>query len=314
MTLDVLRILGGLVLLGVAGEFLVRGAVGLAKRFHVTPAVIGLTVVSAGTSMPELVVSVIAALSGRPDMAAANVVGSNIFNLGLVLGLTALVLVIPITRMTLRWEWPVLVAVSVYGAVVLMNLVIGRLEGLVMVLLLAAFNVGMIKLAKREMKARPVDLDDDVSWGLTGSTTATVLGSLLLVLGGEWMVTGAGNLAGAFGISERIIGLTIVAMGTSLPELAASVVAAVRGRSDVAVGNVIGSCVFNLLGILGVSAIIRPLSVTQELASTDLVWMLGFSILLGPLLFVGRALTRVDGLVLTAAFAAYMTLLGISAN
>lgn len=311
MSIDFLRIIGGLVLLGLAGEILVRGAVGLAKRFHVTPAVIGLTVVSAGTSMPELVVSIIATLSGNPDIAVANVVGSNIFNLGLVLGLTSLVMVIPISMTTIRWEWPILVGVSVFSAVILGDLVIGRLEGVVMVALLVVFNVGMVKLARREMREKPVDLAKEQSYGLAGSVVAVMIGSALLVLGGKWMVVGASNLAAEFGVSERVIGLTIVAMGTSLPELAASLVAAFRGRSDVAVGNIIGSCVFNLLGILGVAAVIEPLNVARELVSSDLRWMLAFSVMIGPLLFFGRSLTRLDGALLTAAFAAYMVFLGL---
>lgn len=318
MLFDVLLILGGLLLLGVGGEALVRGAVALALRLRLTPAVIGLTVVAAGTSMPELVVSVIAAIQGSPDIAVANVVGSNIFNIGLVLGATAAVLVLPVESPTLKLEWPVLIAASVLTFVCMQDDSIGRIEGIAFLASLAVFTWVAVAWARRIEAGRRADAALSsghpagegapnpnmlMGWILLGA------GIALLVFGGKLVVEGAQSIALKLGMSERLVGLTVVAMGTSLPELASSLIAALRGRTDVAVGNIIGSCIFNLLGILGIGAIVQPLAVNHALIG-DTVWMIGFTLLLAPMIYFGkRRVSRIDAGVLLGAFAVYMLLL-----
>lgn len=314
MLTHVLLIILGLGLLGFGGDILVRGAVGLAKRFNITPQVIGLTVVSAGTSMPELVVSIYAALQNNPDVAAANVIGSNIFNIGLVLGVTGLILSIPIASNTLKMEWPALVVVSLVTTGFLFNLVLSRVEGAVLFLGLVGFTWFMIQNAKARVRRGEAadefaDIAEDADIGALRSLIFLSVGVAGLVLGGKFIVEGAVEIAHTFGVSERIIGLTIVAMGTSLPELAASVAAALKGRSDLAVGNAIGSCIFNLLGIMGLTALVHPLAVDPALLRQDTVWMLVFAVGMGPLIFWGRSLRRVDGLLLILLFSVYMATL-----
>jgi len=306
-------ILGGLVLLGGGGEALVRGAVGLARSFRVTPAVIGLTVVAAGTSMPELVVSVMAALRGSPDIAAANVIGSNIFNLGLVLGLTSLILVLPVESTTLKWEWPFLLLVSMVTAVLMRDGHLGRAEGSLFLFALVAFLAVMVRMARGEVRRReasaptvlPPGADPgEGGWFKHGAILAA--GCTLVVFGGKLVVDGATGIALAAGLSERMVGLTIVAMGTSLPELASSLVAAARGRSDVAVGNLVGSSIFNLLGILGVGASLVPIQVDPALVHQDLLWMLALTLFLAPLIYPRRRLGRIEGFLLLGVFTIYM--------
>lgn len=301
---DVLWIVTGLAALAIGGDALVRGAVALARHFRVTPAVIGLTVVAAGTSMPELVVSVVAALQGSPDLAVANVVGSNIFNIGLVLGLTGIVIVLPVARMTLRAEWPFLLVVTLIVVGLMKDATLGRIEGVFFLAALTVFVVVMVRVARREAAAAPGDLP--AADGVLRGTVYLLLGFALLVAGGKFVVDGATGIALRAGLSERVIGLTIVAMGTSLPELASSLVAALRGRSDVAVGNIVGSCIFNLLGILGAGAVLVPLTVSRDLYRADVWWMLGFTVLMAPLVYSDRKLGRPDGIVLATAFTAYI--------
>jgi cation:H+ antiporter len=311
MTTDVLLVVAGLVLLGVGGEVLVRGAVGLAVRLKLTPAVIGLTVVAAGTSAPELVASLFANMAGNPDVAVGNVIGSNIFNIGLILGISSLVIVLPVEKKTTKIEWPFLLLVTLFTALLMGNGIIGRAEGVLFVVVLVVFMWAMIHFARWDTAG-----EEGVEHGQPGAVAAWALvlgGAVLLPLGGKFVVDGATGLALNMGVSQRVIGLTVVAMGTSLPELASSVIAALRGRTDVAVGNVIGSNLFNLLGILGTVAIIRPLSVNAAFFHSDVWWMIAFTVLLAPVLYWGRRrVSRIDGVILLLAFTAYMVLLARS--
>ena len=306
MLLDILFLLTGFGLLWGGGVCLVNGSVGLAHRLRITPAVIGLTVVSAGTSMPELMVSFAANWQGNPDLALGNVFGSNIFNVGLILGISSLVIVLPVERKTLRLEWPFLLLVTLVCIYLIQDGVISRVEGGLFVLVLAAFLWSMVKLARRDVGfSHSVEIETTTGssrreWGLV------LIGMVLLPLGGKLVVVGARDLAQQGGISERVIALTIVAMGTSLPELASSLVAASRGRTDIAVGNVIGSNLFNLLAVLGVCAVARPLAVNPEYLSGDVWWMLAFTVLLAPVFFFGRKVTRIDGALLLGVFVVYM--------
>ncbi len=314
MALALLFILLGLVLLVVGGDSLVRGATGLARLAGVSPAVIGLTVVAAGTSMPELVVSVNAALTGSPGLALGNVVGSNIFNIGAILGIAALIAPLQIEGNSVRLEWPVMLLSSALLHLLARDGTIDRLEGGFFTIGLVVFVAYTVRIARRDVSSAEVaqltaELDADeaartLSW--PRALLYTALGWGMLAGGAQSLVHGAVYVADAAGVSQTVIGLTIVAAGTSLPELATSVVAALRGRDDIAVANVIGSNIFNVLGIMGVTATIRPLAVDPEITHRDDLWMLGLTLLLLPLMKSGMRIVRSEGVLLLAVFLAYM--------
>jgi len=313
----------GLILLGIAllvggGEALLRGAVGMASRLRLTPAVIGLTVVAAGTSVPELAVSGAAALRGTPDIAVANVIGSNIFNIAAIVGLAALVRPFKVEGNTLRLEYPVLVLVTLMGVALVADGQVSRLDALLLLATYVGFTAYLVALVRGQATpaevlhfSEEVDAIAPADPGLSlGRSLLYVAGGVaLLGAGAEATVRGAVDLARLWGWSERVIGLTIVSVGTSLPEVVASVVSSLRGRSDVALGNVIGSNLFNLLVILGVTGAILPIPVAPALATVDAYWMMGLTLLLAPLLISGSRLTRLEGGLLVAAFAGYLALL-----
>jgi cation:H+ antiporter len=308
-------LLGGLILLAGGGEALVRGATAIARRAGVTPAVIGLTIVAAGTSLPELVVSVLAALGGEPEIAVGNVVGSNIFNILGVLGITAIVTRLPVHGSSVKYEWPFMFLVSCLVVVVAHDGEISRLEGAMLLAGFGLFTGFMLQVARREVAAEEraalamevrhrTIAAPEASFAL--SAVAVVVGVLLLVLGGSALVSGAVELARIAGISERVIGLTVVAIGTSMPELAASVVAALRGHTDVAIANLIGSNIFNILGILGTTALVRPTPVTAAMLNSDMTWMMCSAFALFPIMRTGMRVSRLEGVLLLALYAAYL--------
>jgi cation:H+ antiporter len=307
--LDYVYVAAGLVLLFAGGEALVRGAVAIASRLGVSPLVIGLTLVGFGTSAPELVTSLQAALAGRPGIAVGNVVGSNIANLLLILGLSAVVAPIAVARAALKRDGTMLVlTTSAVGALLVFDL-LTRWIGLVMVAALLAYIV-YVYLAERRRPDASAALHEHeaqavrpLGWGLAA---AFALGGLAGVVGGAYfLVEGAVALAQQAGVSETVIGLTVVAVGTSLPELATSAIAARRGQGDVAFGNLVGSNVFNLLGILGVTAAVAPIPVPPEIVRLD-VWVMGAVALLAlGLAATGQRVNRVEGALLLAAYAAY---------
>jgi cation:H+ antiporter len=305
----------GLVLLAGGGEFLVRGATTLARIAGLTPAVIGLTVVAAGTSLPELVVSVIAALRGTPDIAVGNVIGSNIFNIGMVLGAAAVVAPLVVHGAAVRLEWPVMFLASWIGFLLMRDHSLDRLEGGFFVATLVVFMAYSVYIARHEVSAEEAaDYASETAGrslhlrarALALSLLAVVLGSGLLVLGGKFLVDGAVSIARHAGMTERVIGLTIVAVGTSAPELAASLVAAYRGRTDLALANIIGSNIFNILGILGVTAMVHPIPVADAIVHTDAWWMLGFTVALLPMMRTGKKISRPEGGLLLAGYAVYV--------
>jgi cation:H+ antiporter len=315
---DLLLLLSGLALLLGGGEALVRGAGGLALAARITPAVVGLTVVAAGTSAPELVVSLQAAWQGRPGLAAGNIVGSNLFNIGAILGLTALLRPLRIQGSSVRLEWPVLLLASMQFYLLIRDGALDRLEGACLLTGLAAFTAYAVRLARREVsqaEASALGAVADAAGGRRGRAAlalnlgATALGVGLLAGGSTLLVRGAVGLAEILDISETVIGLTIVAAGTSAPELATSLIAAWRGRDDIAVGNVIGSNIFNLLGIGGATALLQPLPVPAEIIVRDAPWMLGATILLLPLIKSGLRIGRWEGALLLAGFLAYLATL-----
>lgn len=308
-------ILLGLLLLAGGGELLVRGATAVARLAGVTPAVIGLTIVAIGTSLPELVVSLLAAMEGQPEIAVGNVVGSNIFNIVGVLGITALITVLPVHGSAVKLEWPFMFVVSCLVVLLARDGTIDRVEGGAMMGGFAVFTGYMIWLARGQVSGAEAE---EFAVEATRRTIrsrahaaglaagAVVAGLVLLGLGGRALVTGAVELARLAGLSERVIGLTIVAVGTSMPEVAASVVAGLRGRTDVAVANLIGSNIFNLLGILGLTALYRPVPVSSAMLNGDMVWMLVLSFLLFPVLRTGMRVSRVEGALLLGVYLAYL--------
>lgn len=311
-------VLFGLALLAFGGEVLVRGATTLARAAGLTPAVVGLTVVAMGTSLPELTVSLLAALGGAPDIAVGNVVGSNIWNVLLVLGPAAMVCAMPVKGQAVRIEWPFMFFATVVAMVAMHDGTVDRFEGGAMAALLAGFVAYMVRLARKEIAGEEEQefVEEQAEHSapeVRGRPWLPVLfvlaGCALLFLGGRALVSGAVELARLAGLTERVIGLTVVAFGTSAPELAASVVAARKGHSDVAVGNLVGSNIFNLLGILGASALVLPVPVAPGILASDVWWMAGTSLLLLPVMLRGMVVSRREGVVLTAIGVVYVAAL-----
>lgn len=304
--IDAILIVGGLVGLLLGGEALVRGAVSLAQKLGLSPLVISLTVLGFGTSMPELLVSLRATLSGSPDIALGNVTGSNTANILLILGLCIAIAPIQKYDQSVRRD----MAIATFAALVLFAFVqfetLGRMAGIILFCGLIAF------LAASYLMNKGADaVDEDAPHPLSGPMTALWLGGgfILLFGGAEALVRGSVAIARDFGISEAIIGLTIVAVGTSLPELATSMVAALRKKGDLALGNIVGSNIFNILGILGITAIIAPIGVGRNFPQFDVPVMIGASLALLALLVLKLPLGRVAGLGFLAAYAAYLAML-----
>lgn len=315
MMLDILLIAFGAALLAYAGNRLVDFAAALAEKARLTPAVIGLTVVAAGTSAPELAVSLTGALHGAPGIALGNIVGSNIANIGLILGGCAALTPILVAPGVLRFEYPFLVLASWITLLLSRDGQIDRLEGGSFLATMLGFIAYSVLVARREITdaekrvvAEPVPeraerLSRSPIWALALGIAGALLG---LLLGGQALVSGAIGVANALGVSERVVGLTVVAIGTSLPELAVSLAAALKKHPDMAVANVVGSNVFNLLMILGVTALARPLAVDARMVAVDMWVMVAFTVLILPLVFRRRTLTRSSGMLLLAGYCAYL--------
>ena len=319
----------GVVALVAGAELLVRGAARIAARFGISPLVIGLTVVAFGTSSPELAVSAAAATSGAADIALGNVVGSNIFNVLVVLGLSAAITPIAVAREVIREQMPILIGVSVLAMLLGLNGVIGRLEGLLLFAGIIVYTVVLVSRSRREAGARVepmlgTALDEDeaaamargVAPGMLRPLSEALVGLVLLVVGSGWLVDGATSIATALGVSELVIGLTVVAAGTSLPELATSLVAALRGERDMAVGNIVGSNIFNLLAILGAAASLAPdgIAVSPAALSFDMPVMIAVALVCLPIFFNGQVIERWEGLILLGFYVAYTTYLVLDAS
>ena len=300
-------LVGGILLYG-GGEVLVRSAAQLGLRLGMSPLVVGLTVVAFGTSSPELAVSVGAALDGKGDVAVGNVIGSNICNIALILGLCACIRPIHVHMQLLRFDVPVAIGVAAAALVLLLDTAVGRIEGGALVVALVGYVALLLVLARREPEPVLTEFAEeqpDRGRALPWLAAGVGAGLALLVWGGDWFVAGASDLARGLGISEALIALTIVAVGTSTPELATSLIATLRRHGDMAVGNIVGSNIFNVLGILGTAALVRPLAAPGILAS-DLWTMLGVSLLLLPLAWTGRHIVRREGALLLALYAGYV--------
>lgn len=316
---EFLLIAGGLVLLAIGGDVLVRGAVGTASRLGVSPLLIGLVLVGFGTSMPELTTSVQAALSGSPGIAVGNVVGSNIANILLILGAASVIAPIAVAPGVLKRDGSFLAVSQIALALALFLTPVGRTSGGLLFAGLIAY-IGLSYWLDRRSQTGAAELHTAEAesvpppkGGLLVSVLLLAGGIVAVVAGAKLLVTGAISVAEGFGISDAVIGLTVVAVGTSLPELAASVAAAVKRQGDIALGNVIGSNIFNSLGILGATAIIRPIDVPDSILHSDVWIMLGAAVLLVIVAATGRRVGRMEGAVLLALYAGYTGWLALSA-
>ncbi|MBL91557.1 MAG: sodium:calcium antiporter [Myxococcales bacterium] len=306
-------ILGFTLLVG-GGDLLVRGAEKLAVKLRLTPVVIGLTVVAFGTSVPELVVSLLAAFEGNPDIAAGNVIGSNILNIAAVMGGTAIVMPIAINQDITRIHWPFMFALSIIFVTMVWDTQLVRTEGVILFALLVTFTGWMIDQTRRKSKQAQEDIFDHASGEVSPESESTLkpfvlifLGIGLLWAGGKFALWGAVELSRLWGLTERVIALTVVAFGTSLPELVASLVAAFRNQEDMAVGNIIGSNIYNIGCVLGLTSMIKPIGVDPQLVQNDAMMMLGVAFVLFPMGVIFKGLPRWSGVVYLASLGGYTT-------
>ena len=290
------------------GDWLVNGGVALARRFHISPLVIGMTIVAFGTSAPELLVSLISAIKGSAGIAIGNVVGSNIANIGLILGLTALICPIETDNSKVFRHGTIMIAASLLLMVFALNSGISRIEGLTLFVCLILFTTISIRKGRTQQQEADIDNQEGKPMTILAAVGLIALSCAMLAFGADILVDGATSLASAMGVSDKVIGLTIVALGTSLPELAASVAAAIKKQMDISIGNVIGSNIFNILCVLGVSGSIRPIALEYAQYNVDFIIMLAFAvgllILIQPWKPQGK-LGRLSGLLLFAAYAVY---------
>ena len=306
---DLAVLISGIVVLYFGAVWLVRGASRLASSLGVSPIVVGLTVVSLGTSAPELVVCLVAALQGNPGLAIGNVMGSNLANIGLILGLTSLIHPLEVKHRVVWREMPVMLLITFAIYPIAFDRVLSRTDGFMLLLVLLAYLVWVFRSGHPdEIKSSHGPRDSMATSEEAASLLNlkdighVVLGSAFLVLGGYCIVEGAVEVASALGISEVIIGLTVVAIGTSLPELATSLVAAMRQEVDIAVGNIIGSNIFNLTAIFGTTAIVRPIMIPETVLSRELAGVVLMSLLLLPILRNGWQIKRWEGALLLTAY------------
>lgn len=312
--INALLIALGIALLTVGGEALIRGSLAAARRFDISPLLTGLVIIGFGTSAPELAVSVDAALNRQPDISIGNVVGSNIGNILLILGLCALITPLTVRSLALRRDAVTVVASSLLFLVLAGDSALGPADGLILLLSLTAYLVWAywserkLDPASTELYTAEAEELSVVPKSFTWIVVYVITGLLLLIAGSRVLLTGAVGIAEHFGVSDAVIGLTLVAIGTSLPELSISVIAALRRHADVAIGNVLGSNIFNLLGILGISALLQPLPVHTRVLQFDQWVMLGASLLLLLFLYTGRRLSRLEGGVLLTGYGIYLGL------
>jgi cation:H+ antiporter len=309
LQMTAILLISGLVLLYAGAELLVKGASAMAFRLGVTSLVIGLTIVAYGTSAPEMTVSVLAAFYGKGDIAATNIVGSNIFNIAFILGVASMICPIRISRQFIRWDVPVMIGVSLLCWLMLANRALSRTEGIILFLGIILYTVwayrSCSKPAASDINSTEISVSESAHMKLSLSIICIIGGLILLVLGSKALVTGAIRLARGAGVSEAVIGLTIVSAGTSLPELATSVVAAIRRQPDIAVGNIVGSNIFNILAILGVSSLLVPYS-APGLTTADLAVMLGFAVVALPFMWTKFTLSRTEGFLLLVGYGIYL--------
>ena len=316
--MEYVQLLGGLLILIASGEALVKGAVGIALKLHVSTLVIGMTIVSFGTSAPELLVAIKAALLNKPDITVGAIIGSNVSNITFILGLTALVFPISVNRDSLAIDWPMMMLTYLLFYLAIFNgsfsgIEDGNLSGVEGLMLFGSLILFGTWLIMRSRKKTKKNLRDQGYVHLKTSPVVfikyaflIILGCIGLVYGAELFVLGADQIARNFNISERVIGLTLVAFGTSLPELITSLIAAFRKQADIGIGNLIGSNIFNILSILGITAMIKPINVDFMFISMDFLWMLVGSVIIFPMMFFGRRISRIEGFLLMIFYLSYL--------
>ena len=287
-----------------------RGAASLALRLRLSPLVVGLTIVAFGTSAPELFISVQAALEGSPDLAMGNVIGSNICNLALVLGVTAVVTPVPVRNDSLKIDWPMTMGSSLLLYLIVRDNLINWPEGILFLIILVTYTFLIIRKSRKETKsaeelAEELELPPQTAnpWK---DVLFIVLGTAGLAVGSDWFVDGAQELAISFGVSERIVGITVLALGTSLPELVTAVVAAMKKETDIALGNLMGSNIFNILSILGITSVIASIRVNDVIIHSDMIWMLLITFLILPMMLYRKVVKRVEGAILLAIYVYYI--------
>ncbi|MDN3492715.1 calcium/sodium antiporter [Winogradskyella bathintestinalis] len=313
--MSVFLVIAGLALLVVGGDFLVRASVGLSFKLKISKLVIGMTVVSFATSAPELLVSLQAALDGVSDISLGNVIGSNIANLGLVLGITAIISPLAVDREFYKLNWPMMMLLSFVLYYFLKNdLILSAAEGAIMLVALVVFLIILIRSSRKSTKASIDTVDDTLAQVSNFKIIAWLLiGSAGLYFGSDWLVEGAKQLALQVGISDYAISVTVIAIGTSVPELAASVIAALKKEKAISLGNLIGSNIFNIASVLGVTAMIKPIVVnpeTPEILSTNIWWMIAFAAILIPLIMIPKRfeIGRLKGMFLFGAYMVFIYL------
>lgn len=307
----------GLITLIIGGEFLVKGAVGIAKKAHISSLVIGMTVISFGTSAPELVVSIKAALSNSPEIAIGNVIGSNIANIGLVLGITVLIFPIIVDKNSKIIDWPMMMMASLLFFLFAHDNLIQQWEGIVLFGILVSFTTYLIVSSRKKTKKELAAQED-----ILKETAKTVhpllsvgyvlLGLVGLFFGAGWLLDSAVSIATDLGMSKSVIGVTIVAFATSVPELVTSAVAAFKKETDISIGNLIGSNLFNIMAVIGITAIIKPIPVEQSVLDSDFFWMLAIALALLPIMLIGKKINRFKGALLLSSYVAYISILLIN--
>ena len=316
MWIDILWLVLGLAVLIAGGEFLVKGAIGIAARAKLSTLVIGMTVVSFGTSAPELLVSLKAAYMEVPEITIGNVIGSNIANIALVLGLTAIIFPMPVSRNSIIFDWPMMMLSGLLFFAFSFGGQIERWHGAVLFVLLVAFLYFLIRNSRRKTKRKEEQLDDEElaiqassrkpAWQ---SIVFLLVGLVGLYFGARWLIDGAINIGEHAGMSEHVIAITIVAFGTSVPELVTSVVAAYKKEMDISVGNLIGSNIFNVMAVIGLTAMVMPIRVDHKVVTWDMVWMLAIFAALLPMMLIKRKIGRISGILLLVAYFVYIFLL-----
>lgn len=306
MIINILYLLLGLTVLIFSGDYLVKGAVGIAKKFNISPLVIGMTVVSFGTSAPELFVSVQSVFDGESAIAVGNIVGSNIANIALVLAITVLIFPIVIDRNSKLIDWPMMFGSSLLFYLFALDNQIVLWEGLLLLALLIIFIIFIIWKSRKAPNENEEELDAPKQVWLT---YVFLIGGLVgLKFGADWMLDGAVGIAKELGMSSEIIGVTIIAFGTSVPELVASGVAAYRKQTDISIGNLIGSNIFNVMAVIGITSSLKTVEVTNESLDFHFLWMLAIAFALLPLMLLGKKMGRVNGLMLLIAYLTYITI------
>ncbi len=310
--------IAGIILLIVGAEALVRGASKLAAELGISPLVIGLTVVAFGTSTPELAVSFKAALDGQAGITLGNIIGSNIFNILFVLGISALITPLAVSQQLIRLDVPIMIGCSVFALVLAVNGSFGRVDGLVLFSGLVIYIFFLVFQSRKLTKETVPEINDKKkpTNGWVKNIGFVIVGLVMLVLGSRWLVNSAVSIAQYFGVSKLVVGLTIVAVGTSLPEVVTSIVASIRGERDIAVGNVVGSNIFNIMAVLGLSSIVAPtgIEVSPAVIGFDLPIMIVVALVCLPIFFTGGIINRWEGTLLLGYYIAYTTYLLLAAS